>query len=148
MLQQSWKPACNHSATRFVISPNPVPAAVRMAMDQSPDLVLMDILLEGDMNGVEAAELIHNQADIPIIFVTCLSDQALLERAVKANAYGYILKPYDNAGIALHHRNRPDQIPGRQRARERLIVDLEKALKEVKRLSGLLPICASCKKST
>ena len=75
------------------------PAAVRMAVDRSPDLVLMDILLEGDMNGVEAAELIHNQVDTPIIFVTCLSDQALLERAIKANAYGYILKPYDNAEL-------------------------------------------------
>jgi len=121
------------------------PAAVRMAMDQSPDLVLMDILLEGDMNGVEAAELIHNQADIPIIFVTCLSDQALLERAVKANAYGYILKPYDNA--ELRYTIEIALIKYRAaRERERLIVDLEKALKEVKRLSGLLPICASCKK--
>ncbi len=121
------------------------PAAVRMAMDQSPDLVLMDILLEGDMNGVEAAELIHNQADIPIIFITCLSDQALLERAVKANAYGYILKPYDNA--ELRYTIEIALVKYRTaKERERLIVDLEKALKEVKRLSGLLPICASCKK--
>jgi CheY-like chemotaxis protein len=121
------------------------PAAIRIAVDRSPDLVLMDILLEGDMNGVEAAELIHNQRDIPIIFVTCLSDQALLERAIKANAYGYILKPYDNAELRytieialLKYRAAKE--------RERLISDLEKALNEVKRLSGLLPICASCKK--
>lgn len=121
------------------------PAAIRMSVDRSPDLILMDILLEGDMNGVEAAELIHNQRDIPIIFVTCLSDQALLERAIKANAYGYILKPYDNAELRytieialLKYRAAKE--------RERLIADLEKALNEVKRLSGLLPICASCKK--
>ena len=121
------------------------PNAVRIAVDRSPDLVLMDILLEGDMNGVEAAELIHNQKDVPIIFITCLSDQDLLERAIKANAYGYILKPYDNAELRytieialLKYRASKEH--------ERLIADLEKALNEVKRLSGLLPICASCKK--
>ena len=121
------------------------PAAVRMAVEQSPDLILMDILLEGDMNGVEAAELIHNQKDIPIVFVTCLSDQVLLERAVNANAYGYILKPYDNA--ELRYTIEIALIKYRAtKERERLIADLEKALNEVKRLSGLLPICASCKK--
>jgi CheY-like chemotaxis protein len=121
------------------------PAAVRMAADHAPDLVLMDILLEGDMNGVEAAELIHNQMDVPIIFLTCLSDQALLERAIKANAYGYILKPYDNAEL----RYTIEIALVKYRAateREKLIADLEKALNEVKRLSGLLPICFSCKK--
>jgi len=121
------------------------PAAIRMAVDRSPDLVLMDILLEGDMNGVEAAELIHNQMDIPIIFVTCLSDQALLERAIKANAYGYILKPYDNAELRYTIEIALLKY-GAAKERERLIADLEKALNEVKRLSGLLPICASCKK--
>lgn len=121
------------------------PAAVRMAVDRSPDLVLMDILLEGDMNGVEAAELIHNQMDVPIIFVTCLSDQALLERAIQANAYGYILKPYDNA--ELRYTIEIALIKYRAaKEREQLIADLEKALNEVKRLSGLLPICSACKK--
>jgi len=121
------------------------PAAVRNAISDAPDLVLMDILLEGDMNGVEAAEMIHNQADIPIVFITCLSDQGLLDRAVKANAYGYILKPYDNAELRytieialLKYRA--------AKKHELLITELENALIEVKRLSGLLPICASCKK--
>lgn len=121
------------------------PAAVRKAVDHNPDLVLMDILLEGDMNGVEAAELIHNQVDVPIVFVTCLSDQALLERAVRANAYGYILKPYDNA--ELRYTIEIALVKYRAaKEREQLIAKLEKALNEVKRLSGLLPICASCKK--
>ena len=121
------------------------PSAVRSTVEHKPDLVLMDILLEGDMNGIEAAELIHNQVDVPIIFVTCLSDQSMLDKAIRANAYGYILKPYDNAElrftieIALIKHQAAKE-------REKLIADLEKALLEVKRLSGLLPICASCKK--
>ncbi len=121
------------------------PSAVRSTVECKPDLVLMDILLEGDMNGIEAAELIHNQVDVPIIFVTCLSDQSMLDKAIRANAYGYILKPYDNAElrftieIALIKHQAAKE-------REKLIADLEKALLEVKRLSGLLPICASCKK--
>ena len=121
------------------------PAAVRGAVVHHPDLVLMDILLDGDMNGIEAAELIHNQVDVPIIFVTCLSDQAMLDRAIKANAFGYVLKPYDNAELRytieialIKHRAAKE--------RDQLIDALEKALLKVKKLSGLLPICASCKK--
>ena len=121
------------------------PAAVRQAVSNSPDLVLMDILLEGDMNGVEAAEMIHNQVDTPIIFITCLSDQGLLDRAVKANAYGYILKPYDNAELRYTIEIALLKYQAAKK-HEQLIAELEKALLEVKKLSGLLPICASCKK--
>jgi CheY-like chemotaxis protein len=121
------------------------PAAVRNATQHRPDLILMDILLEGDMNGVEAAELIHNQLDVPIVFLTCLSDRAILDRAMKTDAYGYVLKPYDNAELRytieialIKHRSAKE--------REKLIQKLEKALEDVKQLSGLLPICAACKK--
>ncbi len=121
------------------------PAAVRGAVEHRPDLVLMDILLEGDMNGVEAAELIHNQVDVPVVFITCLSDHSMLDRAVKANAYGYILKPYDNAELRYTIEIALVKYQA-AKERENLIGQLEKALTEVKRLSGLLPICASCKK--
>ncbi|MBI5062218.1 MAG: response regulator [Desulfatitalea sp.] len=121
------------------------PAAVRGAVQHQPDLVLMDILLEGDMNGVEAAELIRSQVDVPVVFITCLSDQAMLDRAVKANAYGYILKPYDNAELRYTIEIALVKYQA-AKERENLIGQLEKALAEVKRLSGLLPICASCKK--
>lgn len=121
------------------------PAAVRGVAEHRPDLVLMDILLEGDMNGIEAAELIHNQVDMPIVFVTCLSEQSMLDRAVKANAYGYILKPYDNAELRYTIQIALIKFSA-AKEREKLIEKLEQALVEVKRLSGLLPICASCKK--
>lgn len=121
------------------------PAAVRGAVQHQPDLVLMDILLEGDMNGIEAAELIHRQVDVPVVFITCLSDPSVLDRAVKANAYGYILKPYDNAELRYTIEIALVKYQA-AKERDKLIAQLEHALAEVKRLSGLLPICASCKK--
>jgi len=121
------------------------PAAVRGTLEHRPDLVLMDILLEGDMNGIEAAELIHQKLDVPIVFITCLSDQAMLDRAVKTNAYGYILKPYDNAELRYTIQIALIKFKA-AKEREELIEKLEQALLEVKKLSGLLPICASCKK--
>lgn len=121
------------------------PSAVRAAITHKPDLILMDILLEGDMNGIEAAQLITNQMDVPVVFITCLSDQTMLDRAISANAYGYILKPYDNA--ELRYTIEIAMVKSRAaKEREQLIRQLEKALQEVKRLSGLLPICSSCKK--
>ncbi|MFZ1984175.1 MAG: response regulator [Desulfatitalea sp.] len=121
------------------------PAAIRGAVQHQPDLVLMDILLEGDMNGVEAAELIHHQVDVPVVFITCLSDKSVLDRAVKANAYGYILKPYDNAELRYTIEIALVKYQA-AKERDKLISQLERALAEVKRLSGLLPICSSCKK--
>lgn len=119
--------------------------AIESALQYHPDLILMDILLEGDMNGIEAADKIAEHLDVPVIFLTCLNDPAVLERAINTNPYGYIVKPYDNAALKssieitlLKHR------AGQER--ENLIERLEQALIEVKRLSGLLPICASCKR--
>jgi two-component system, response regulator PdtaR len=119
--------------------------AINRALECRPDLILMDILLEGDMNGIEAAELINTQIDIPIIFLSCLSDQDVLDRAIRTKPFGYIIKPYDNAEL----RSTIDITLIRHQAakeRERLITELEKALQEIKRLSGLLSICAACKK--
>ncbi len=119
--------------------------AISCCRRQHPDLVLMDIMLEGEMNGIEAAEQIAAKSDVPIIFLTCLNDPVVMDRAIKTNPFGYLVKPYDNAAlrscieIALVKHQAAKE-------RDRLIEKLEKALQEVKRLSGLLPICASCKK--
>jgi CheY-like chemotaxis protein len=121
------------------------PKAIEYSQRCQPDLVLMDILLEGDMNGIEAAEQIGSTSDVPIIFVTCLNDPTVLDRAIHANPSGYLVKPYDNAELRssieislVKHRA--------AREREKLIAQLEGALLQVKKLSGLLPICASCKR--
>lgn len=121
------------------------PKAIQGTENHHPDLVLMDIMLEGDMNGIEAAEKIGETSDVPIIFISCLNDTAVLDRAIKTNPSGYLVKPYDNAEL----RSCIEIALVKYRAakeREKLIVELENALLQVKKLSGLLPICAACKK--
>lgn len=70
--------------------------AVSQVDDLSPDLVLMDIQLQGDMDGIEAAKKITQQFDVPIIFLTAHSDRQTLDRAAASGHYGYILKPVDS----------------------------------------------------
>jgi len=69
--------------------------AIKKAKEIQPDLVLMDIKLSGDMDGIEAADIIRISCDIPIIFLTAFLDEALLRRAKITELYGYVLKPFD-----------------------------------------------------
>jgi signal transduction histidine kinase len=73
--------------------------AVVKATELAPDLVLMDIHLSGEMDGIEAADQIRTQYDIPVIFVTAYADEATLERAKVTEPYGYILKPYQEREV-------------------------------------------------
>jgi two-component system cell cycle sensor histidine kinase/response regulator CckA len=68
--------------------------AIKKAMETHPDLVLMDIVLEGDMDGVTAAEHIRDHFDIPVVYLTAYSDDTTLQRAKITEPYGYILKPF------------------------------------------------------
>ncbi|MBU4420281.1 MAG: response regulator, partial [Proteobacteria bacterium] len=68
--------------------------AIEKAKEMHPDLVLMDIVLEGDMDGVKAAEQIRDSFDIPVIYLTAYSDNTTLQRAKITEPYGYILKPF------------------------------------------------------
>ncbi|MGZ4099683.1 MAG: response regulator, partial [Bacteroidia bacterium] len=61
-----------------------------------PDLILMDIKLEGTLDGVETAQLIHENYNIPVIFITSYSNSDIIERAKKANPFGYIVKPFND----------------------------------------------------
>lgn len=69
--------------------------AIIKVKEAAPDLVLMDIWLEGDMDGIEAAEKIHEFSTIPIIYLTALADRKSIERAKISEPYGYIIKPCD-----------------------------------------------------
>ncbi|MBT9439463.1 MAG: response regulator, partial [Desulfobacterales bacterium] len=68
--------------------------AIKKAMEIHPDIVLMDIVLEGAMDGVEAAEYIHDHFDIPVVYLTAYSDDTTLQRAKITEPFGYILKPF------------------------------------------------------
>ncbi len=73
--------------------------AVQRCEATRPDLVVMDILLPGDMDGIQAAEQIRDRFDIPVVYITASSDEATLARAKVTEAFGYILKPFDERGL-------------------------------------------------
>ena len=70
--------------------------AIKKAEETHPDLVLMDIRLRGDIDGVEAAQEIRARFDIPVVYVTAYADEATLQRAKTTEPYGYILKPFED----------------------------------------------------
>ena len=74
--------------------------AIEKAGETKPDLVLMDIMLKGKIDGVVAAEQIKNKYDIPVIYLTAHSDEATLTRAKVSQPFGYLIKPFDER--ALH----------------------------------------------
>lgn len=73
--------------------------AVKKAEELYPDLILMDIMLKGDMNGIQAAEQIIENYDIPVIYLTAYFDDNTLEQAKKTAPHGYIIKPYEDMGL-------------------------------------------------
>ncbi len=118
--------------------------ALELARSSNPDLILMDIMLKGPMNGIQAAHLIRIELSLPVIFLTANSDEAVLDQAKISEPFAYLLKPFEerqlrtNIEMALYKSRM-------ERERERLTKELQEALATIKTLSGLLPICAWCK---
>ncbi len=71
------------------------PDAINAAGDLKPDLILMDIMLNGPLNGIEAANTINSKYSIPVVYLTALSDNETLNKAKITEPFGYILKPFD-----------------------------------------------------
>lgn len=121
--------------------------ALAMAMAKKPDLVLLDVQMP-EMDGFEVCREFQQTEElktIPVIFLTARVESDDVVRGLAAGAMDYVTKPFRQqellARIHLHLELR--------RAREserRLISELRQALEQVKTLSGLIPICASCKK--
>ncbi|MHB8058090.1 MAG: response regulator [Desulfuromonadaceae bacterium] len=132
-----------------------------------PDLILLDIL----MPGMDGYEVFHNikrnpdLKDVPVLFITALGAEECESEGLEMGAGDYITKPFNTALVRLRVRNhlelkhQRDLLTARtnelehevneraniQLSNEQLINELRTAVAEVKTLSGLLPICASCK---
>ncbi len=78
--------------------------AIQKASEMSPDLVLMDINLNGDMDGIAAAEQIRIRFNIPVIYLTAYSDEATLQRAKVTEAHSYIIKPFQIKELQTNYR--------------------------------------------
>jgi PAS domain S-box-containing protein len=70
--------------------------AVEIAIQNKPDLIIMDVVLSGDEDGITAAKNIQKHVDIPLIYVTAYSSDMIMERAHKTVPYAYIIKPFDD----------------------------------------------------
>lgn len=68
--------------------------AIQRAGEMEPDLILMDIVIKGDIDGIETAVIINQKFDIPIIYTTAYADDETLQRAENTGSYGYLLKPF------------------------------------------------------
>jgi PAS domain S-box-containing protein len=73
--------------------------AIASAVETHPDLVLMDIQLEGKIDGIAAAEQIRDRLRIPIIYLTAHADPHTLKRAIATEAFGYLIKPFNQAEL-------------------------------------------------
>ncbi len=103
------------------------PAAVEKAGELRPDLVLMDIGLKGEMDGIQAADQIRDRFDIPVIYLTAYSDDETLKRARVSQPFGYLVKPFrtDDLHSTLEmalYKHAVDQELKRSEARYRRVV--------------------------
>ena len=118
------------------------------ASKNQPDLILMDVILP-DMKGTELCRKIKENEALSHIFVILISGvmtgSGKQADGLEAGADGYIARPVSNRELKARIDSMI-RILSAERERDRLIIELQKALDEVKKLSGLLPICSYCKK--
>lgn len=68
--------------------------ALELVQEERPDLVLMDINLQGELDGIETATTLYKNYGLPVIYLTAYAGDSTLERAKESKPYGYILKPF------------------------------------------------------
>ncbi|MCP4576693.1 MAG: response regulator [Deltaproteobacteria bacterium] len=105
--------------------------AVEMAGELQPDLILMDIVMPGDMDGISAAEEIKADSKIPIVFISGYGDPEYIDRAKRLEPFGYVMKPFDETEvkafveIAIYKNNIEKKLEQANRERQRLRKDWE-----------------------
>ena len=75
--------------------------AMELVVNAKPDLVLMDINIQGDLDGIETAKMIKKGFNIPVVYVTSHSDGPTLERARETRPDGFIVKPFDDKDLRV-----------------------------------------------
>ncbi len=94
-LEMTLKKFGYHVVSRENLAEN----AIKKVKELKPDLILMDIKLSGKMDGIEAAEHISQNFDLPLIYLTAYSDNDLIQRAKKTEPCGYLLKPFNDSQL-------------------------------------------------
>ncbi len=69
--------------------------AIALATEKKPDVILMDIHIKGDMDGIQTTEKINAIMDVPVIFLTAYADDETVKRAIRTGSHSYLVKPYN-----------------------------------------------------
>ena len=95
--------------------------AVEMCKKERPDVVLMDIHIEGEMDGIQTTEKLKNEFDIPVIYVSSDTSSYIIERAIVSNSYGFLVKPVNKKelGISIDLAYYKHKVDVEQKERER-----------------------------
>ncbi|MDH3355779.1 MAG: response regulator [Chromatiales bacterium] len=121
--------------------------ALKVASESNPDLILLDIMMP-EMDGYEVCQRVKADPalkDIPVIFTTALSEVVNEKKGLDLGAADYVTKPINHDILRLRVKNHLKLKKQRDQL-AKLVDELQEAMGKVKLLSGLLPICASCKK--
>ena len=105
--------------------------AIRKVEESKPDLILMDIKLEGDADGIEAAGEICSRYDIPVVYLTGFAEKDVLDRAKKTEPYGYLSKPVgllelrSTIETALYKHEADKRVRESEKRLQRVVHDLQ-----------------------
>lgn len=75
--------------------------ALELLAEKQPDILLVDISIKGDMDGIQVANIIREQYDLPFIYLTSYTNKSILERAKLTKPYGYLVKPYKEQDVIV-----------------------------------------------
>lgn len=90
--------------------------AIKLTRDMHPDVILMDIRIKGDKDGIQTTEKINEFSDVPVIYLTAYADDETVKRAIKTRSQSYLVKPYNprelysNIEFAIYKRKLKDMV--------------------------------------
>lgn len=124
----------NYKVTKIISWGERVAEAIE---DTSPDIILMDIRLRGEMDGIEASSMIYEKYDLPVVFLTSYSDDKTIKNAKHTYPYGYLVKPFEERElhatleIALFKHKTNKELNHYRLHLEQMVEDRTKELNEI-----------------
>ncbi|MBN2282185.1 MAG: response regulator [Candidatus Marinimicrobia bacterium] len=121
--------------------------ALKILENAKPDLILLDVMMPG-LSGFDVIKEIQKNeelAEIPVIFLTAKTEKEDVIQGIELGAVDYVTKPFNSIELLARVRNHLELKLSKDRLKK-MNAELQKALREIKTLKGLVPICANCKK--